>query len=777
VTRLILRTLTLGLGLALPGFGASVAAAAQPPSRSQTIERPSIMQTQDRAHRGQAISLAPASPSTPSVTDTVRPRLRTNASGSGYNSAGLQHEVLGFATYWELANGDLSDVQWDKVSTVAYFGLTLNISGGFDSDSGMTGWNSAALTSLIGNAHRSGDRAVVVIKSFSDASINPVVSNSSTGQTAIDNIIAAVKAKGLDGVNIDFEGSTDSAYPNIQTDFTNWVAKLSSQLHAKVPGSFLTLDAYSGSASWSGGFMRIDTLAPFVDAFFIMAYDMNFPNTLPNAPLAGPYTYTDTTSVDQYLTKVSGDGTKVILGVPYYGYKFSTSNNSFNAPRVGGSVTPTYADILFDINCSTGPPDSVQRHWDTPSSTPWLSWFSPPSGDPCGGNHNSWRETYYDDAASLGAKYDLVNSRGIRGSGIWALGYDHGSTDLWQAIAAKYSAVGPSRVHGNQAVGRNTDGRIELFALNVDLSVWHNWQIAPNSGWWSWTPMGGHFVSDPAVASNADGRLEVFALGSDRVVWHSWQTGQAGGWSGWVPLGDSVTSQPTVARNADGRLEVFVVAPDGTLHHTWQTGPNGNWSGWASLGGAMAGSPAVGPNADGRLQVFVRSPVGDVVTTWQTAPNGNWGGWLSLAGSSVDDVSSAINADGRLEIFTRAGDNSVLHAWQTAANGNWSGWASLAQSILGRPGLGRNLDGRLSLLARRSTGAVWGVSQTTPNGNWAAWLNVGGSVSGSPIIGQNADGRLEAFSRGMDGAAWHTWQAVPSADWGSWQSLGGSPAY
>ena len=36
----------------------------------------------------------------------------------------------------------------------------------------------------------------------------------------------------------------------------------------------------------------------------------------------------------------------------------------------------------------------------------------------------AWRQLYYDDAASLRLRYDLVNRTDLRGAGIWALGYD-----------------------------------------------------------------------------------------------------------------------------------------------------------------------------------------------------------------------------------------------------------------------------------------------------------------------------------------------------------------
>ncbi len=66
-------------------------------------------------------------------------------------------------------------------------------------------------------------------------------------------------------------------------------------------------------------------------------------------------------------------------------------------------------------------------------------WWSPAGGDTCSGNFNSWRELYHDDATSLGLKYDVVNANDLAGTGMWALGYDGSSRDLWQVLAAKFT--------------------------------------------------------------------------------------------------------------------------------------------------------------------------------------------------------------------------------------------------------------------------------------------------------------------------------------------------
>ena len=131
--------------------------------------------------------------------------------------------------------------------------------------------------------------------------------------------------------------------------------------------------------------MNIGALAPNVDAFFVMAYDMSFGNMSghagPNAPLNG-WTYNDTLSVSQYLTKAPAS--KVILGVPYYGYKWSTTSNLPYASIVPGSgaIADTYAGAQGDLSCGA---QQLAQGWDNTAQSPWASWWSPATGDPCGG--------------------------------------------------------------------------------------------------------------------------------------------------------------------------------------------------------------------------------------------------------------------------------------------------------------------------------------------------------------------------------------------------------
>ncbi len=373
-------------------------------------------------------------------------------------SGGVTREVFGFAPYWALSGN--ANWSYNLLTTVAYFGLDINADGSISTiTNSWTGWNSQDLVDTINRAHAAGDRVVVVIKAFGDANIYPIITTPSATQTAITNTINAIASKNLDGVNVDFEGNENPAYPNMQSGFTSFMTQLSTQVHQRWPSAMVSVDTYTGSASWDNGVFRIDALAPAVDAFFVMAYDMSFGNMSgqagPTAPLNG-WTYNDTTAVQQYLTKAPAS--KIILGVPYYGYKWSTTTNQPYGSAVPGTpaTADTYQGVLDDFACG---PQQLAKAFDTTAQSPWANWWSPPAGDPCDGNHGSWRELYYDDATSLGLKYDLVNTSNLRGTGMWALGYDGTSPDLWKELSIKFGSPWPGQYHA-LAPSRILDTRI-----------------------------------------------------------------------------------------------------------------------------------------------------------------------------------------------------------------------------------------------------------------------------------------------------------------------------
>src|SRR5262249_28621104 len=95
---------------------------------------------------------------------------------------------------------------------------------------------------------------------------------------------------------------------------------------------------------------------------------------------------------------------------------------------------------------------------------------------------------------------------------------------------------------------------------------------------------GGQLFGRPTVASNADGRQELFAVGVDRSVLHNYQVAPSSGWSGWGSLGGVAASDPAVQTNSDGRLEIYVRGTDGALYHNYRVATNSVGWGGSSVG-------------------------------------------------------------------------------------------------------------------------------------------------------------------------------------------------
>src|SRR5438270_13861372 len=251
-----------------------------------------------------------------------------------------------------------------------------------------------------------------------------------------------VAAKGVDGVNIDYEGlnGTCSNGQSAQSMMTSFA----STLRATLPNSYISIDTYSGSAGDNGGFFNIPALNPYVDSFMVMTYDMEYSNYSsatthcpsfclgPTAPLTN-YLYNDTRAVDEY-TAALGSGGKMILGVPYYGRKACVGNGSAaNQVPTGSVAADMYVDASTEYNYTTVQPGSYADHRDgnDPSgATRWDTWYNT--------QFNCWRELYWDDTTSLGQKYSLARSRNLRGVGIWNLNYGGGSADLWSTLASYF---------------------------------------------------------------------------------------------------------------------------------------------------------------------------------------------------------------------------------------------------------------------------------------------------------------------------------------------------
>jgi hypothetical protein len=348
--------------------------------------------------------------------------------------------------------------------------------------------------------------------------------------------------------------------------------------------------------------------------------------------------------------------------------------------------------------------------------------------------------------------------------------------------------VGVSKV----IVGKNLNGRSQVFSIGIDSAIWSIEQTNFQGGWGNWKSLGKPSkvnLRTADIGRNEDGRLELFSIGIDGNLWHNWQIQPNKRWKGWYNLkmpSKTKLISASVGQNQDGRLEVFAIGANFGLWHIWQTQPNNGWSRWESMGKPIKSgrfeTPIIAKNKDGRLELFMKGFTPgkgefefedtDVWHRWQTSPNNGWSRWESM-GSPPSGKNRIIisgcgqNQDGRLEIFVISG-NKVWHKWQTAPNNGWSHWASLGKPensskdyLVGFSGVAQNYPNN-ELEVFVITGKehelchIW---QTKPNNGWSQWDNLNNPLDGtqiySPTVGTIKNGRLTVFAGGSDGNLWN----------------------
>jgi spore germination protein YaaH len=360
------------------------------------------------------------------------------------SSSGLRREIFGFLPYWEVGDSSTT-LDYSKLSTIAYFGVGAAANGNLEktnkdgsTTTGWNGWTSAALTRVINAAHQNHTRVVLTVQSFAWSSggstkQKALLGSSTARANLARNIAVAVRDRGADGVNLDFEPIA-SGYAD---EFVSLVKRVRTELDAVAKGYQLTFD----TTGYIGNYpIEAATAAGAADAIFIMGYDYRSSGSSPVGSIApiGGAAYDITDTVKAYKARVPAS--KLILGVPYYGRAWSTSSDNLNATNISGTKYGSSTTVIYATGIGV-----LQEHgkrYDTREGVAWTA-YRRQNCSSTYGCVTSWRQLYMDDARALRAKYDIVNNYGLRGAGIWALGYDNARPELWTAIKDKFVSATP----------------------------------------------------------------------------------------------------------------------------------------------------------------------------------------------------------------------------------------------------------------------------------------------------------------------------------------------
>jgi spore germination protein len=330
--------------------------------------------------------------------------------------------VMGYFPYWESGAASLP---FDVLDVVAYFGAPVNAAGDV---TGTNGWpGDPEVAALLAGSAAAGTKVVLSVTNFSPTSIGSLVGSPAARANFIAQIVPLVLDAGGNGVDIDFE-SVDT--PD-RDAFTTFMTELAAAFHAADPESHVSLAA--PAVDWWDSY-DVGALLGVVDAMFIMGYNYHYGGGSPGpvAPIAGgglwsPWINLDATVTDYLALAPPGLESKILLGLPLYGFDWAAASDQPGAAATATGNSVVYASWLAGVA-----PGDVQ--WDAESATPWFAYQAAGGG---------WHQVWCEDATSLAAKMDLALDRGLGGFGFWALGYDGGDPAFWAEVESRAPAVAP----------------------------------------------------------------------------------------------------------------------------------------------------------------------------------------------------------------------------------------------------------------------------------------------------------------------------------------------
>ena len=319
----------------------------------------------------------------------------------------LTSSVFGYLPYWEYLTAR-NYLRYDLLTHIALFD--------FEADSLGNLFNPPywPWTDVINKAHQNGVKVILSTTNFEASQMRQLLNSDSAKQNLFQNLKNKVEQYKLDGVNIDFEAYYSADRGDL---LNNFMKQLTDSLHAAIPNCEVS---FAGPAvNWSG--WKLAGLANSCDYIFIMGYAFAGSwndYTGSNAPLLGGNYNITNTLTKQYTDVIKSDPKKLILGVPYYGNKWTTKTSAaHDSVRSYGKTT------RFRDDASTS--QLYGLLWENTEKTPWYRWKL---------NDTTWYQVWFDNDSSLGLKYDLAKSKNLKGIGMWALGYDGTRTELWDAI-------------------------------------------------------------------------------------------------------------------------------------------------------------------------------------------------------------------------------------------------------------------------------------------------------------------------------------------------------
>lgn len=218
-----------------------------------------------------------------------------------------------------------------------------------------------------------------------------ILSNPDLQEILYEDVRRVAKEKGYSAIDIDFEYINGSE----SEEYANFVAKLRTLGYPVIVAAAPKTSATQKGQLYEGHNYRL--LGQAADYLFVMTYEWGYTYgpPLPVAPIQNVRRV-----LDYAVTEVPSE--KILLGIPNYGY-------DWKLPFVQGTSRATSIGNRQAVEIARE--KRAEIFFDETAQTPYFNYTD------ASGEHIVW----FENARSIKAKFDLVNSYNLAGMGYWNL--------------------------------------------------------------------------------------------------------------------------------------------------------------------------------------------------------------------------------------------------------------------------------------------------------------------------------------------------------------------
>ncbi len=353
-------------------------------------------------------------------------------SGQKASTSSQKKIVYGFLPYWNIDKFSIHP----ELTHLGYFSLAIGADGSLltktedGPEMGFVKMKSDAFLRILDDVKKNDVQLEVVVTQFNNDDIVSFLSSETAQDTFLASLDSVLLAYPFEGVNLDIEYSgkvTDS----LRQKMVSFVKKTRDHLNQKYDSLPLSIDVYSSAAN-SYTIWDVEQIGTHVDYIVIMAYDFHRRTSIvagPVAPLFGGKTHWDSdisNHLQSFLKLVPAD--HILLGVPFYGYEWQTTNGEAQAhtfPDTGATASYKRVQEVLKNKQQL----NAKEKWNEEALSPYIVYTE----------DEKTYVLYYDNSRSLSYKLDFINQLELSGMAIWALGYEGDYRELWDVIQRKMS--------------------------------------------------------------------------------------------------------------------------------------------------------------------------------------------------------------------------------------------------------------------------------------------------------------------------------------------------